>query len=98
MPDPRSVPFTGETLIGYNDGTAIGFDAYGRRPGQPGYNEPHKEGPDEWYTSNKFKGEFARLFGPCRRGRSLDFGRSCPERDSDEYHNYHLSLEKRKRR
>ena len=32
MPDPRSVTFGVETIIGYEDGTATAFDEYGRRP------------------------------------------------------------------
>ena len=97
MPDPRSVTFTKEILFGFKDGTATGFDEYGRRPWEVGYKQP-PEGPDEWYTFHRFQGEFARLFGPYRRGRTLEFGHLGPEKDSDEFHRYHLSLEKPRRR
>jgi hypothetical protein len=32
MPDPRSVTFGGEILVGYKGGGAEAFDEYGRRP------------------------------------------------------------------
>jgi hypothetical protein len=98
MPDPRSVPFHGEIMIGFKDGTSTAYDEYGRRPGQPGYrqNRDSKGKSIEWNTFHRFQGEFARLFGPFRRGRSFAFDRLDPERDDDDYHKYHLSLEKRK--
>lgn len=34
MPDPRAVNFTTEVLFGFKDGSATGFDEYGRRPWQ----------------------------------------------------------------
>jgi hypothetical protein len=98
MPDPRSVRFTREIIMGFKDGTATGFDEYGRRPWEAGYRQPSKESPDEWDTFSRFQGEFARLFGPYRRGRTFQFGRLDAERDSTEFHNYHLSLEKRRRK
>ena len=95
MPDPREVKFTTEVLFGFRDGSATGFDEYGRRPWQRDYKEPPTR--DERYTFDRFQGEFARLFGPYRRGRTFEFGRLSEERDSDEFHKYHLSLEKRRR-
>ena len=97
MPDPRGVTFSQEIVIGHRDGTATAFDAYGRRPGQPGFGRESK-GMDEFDTLHRFKGEFARLHGPCRRGRSFSHARFEPERDDDEYHRYHLSLEAKHRR
>jgi hypothetical protein len=97
MPDPRSVAFKGEMIIGYKDGTATAFDEYGRRPWQPGFKKPSTGSPNEWKTFHQFQGEFARLFGPYRRGRAFQFDRLDPEKDDDEYHKYHLSFEKRKR-
>jgi hypothetical protein len=37
MPDPRSVAYGGETIIGYQDGRATAFDEYGRRPWDPDF-------------------------------------------------------------
>jgi hypothetical protein len=97
MPDPRGITFTQGIMIGHNDGTATAFDAYGRRPGQPGF-ERESKGMDEWNTFHRFQGEFARLYGPSRRGRSFSHARFEPERDDDEYHRYHLSLEAKHRK
>lgn len=93
MPDPRSVTFSGETLISYENGRAEAFDEYGRRPWQQDYGKPAQKSPNEWKTFHRFQGEFARLFGPYRRGRSNQMDRLDNERDSDDYHQYHLSLE-----
>lgn len=96
MPDPRGVVYGGQIMMGHKDGTVSAFDEYGRRPGQTGYVGFSKSGvgPD-WDTFHRFQGEFARLFGPYRRGRSADPIKMDNERDSDEYHAYHLSLEKK---
>lgn len=96
MPDPRAVNFTTEVMFGFKDGSATGFDEFGRRPWQRDYKEAPTR--DERHTFDRFQGEFARLFGPYRRGRTFEFGHLSGERDSDDFHNYHLSLEKRRRR
>jgi len=70
MPDPRSVTFSAEVVIGYKDATADSFDAYGRKPWQSDYDDKEQH-EREWETFLAFQGEFARLFGPDRRGRSL---------------------------
>lgn len=94
MPDPRGVHFDGETMIGYRDGTSTAFDPYGRRPWQPGFGQESKS-MVEFDTLYRFKGEFARLYGPYRRGRSFNPGDLDKERDDDDFHQYHLSLEKK---
>lgn len=94
MPDPRSVTFSSEVIIGYEKGPADFFDAYGRKPWQPDYDD--KASHDrEWETFHAFKGEFARLFGPKRRGRAFEFGKDDEEQDSDDYHKYHLRCEQK---
>jgi Protein of unknown function (DUF4238) len=98
MPDPRSVSFSSELLMGFKDGTATAFDAYGRRPWESDYKQRSADSPDEFYTFEKFKGEFARLFGPYRRGRSFEMGHLCPEKDSDFLHNYHINFGRRRSR
>lgn len=97
MPDPRSVAFTTETIIGYKNGKSDFFDAYGRKPWQTDYDDKAQSNR-EMETSLAFQGEFARLFGPRRRGLSFEFDRLTPELDSDEYHKYHLGLESQNRK
>jgi hypothetical protein len=96
MPDPRDVHFTGEVILGFKDGKSTGFDPYGRRPWEQNFGKEGRE-KREFETLYNFKGEFARLFGPYRRGRSHEFGDLSNERDDDSSHQYHLSLEKQKR-
>ena len=82
MPDPRDVHFTGEIIMGFSDGKTTGFDPYGRRPWERDFGKEGKE-MDEFKTLNRFKDEYARLFGPVRKGRSNVFGRLSSERDDD---------------
>jgi len=96
MPDPRDVQYGGETFIGFKDGRTTAFDPYGRRPWEPGFGRESREKHD-FKTLYRFKGEFARLFGPFRRGRSYEMGGLSPERDEESFHQYHLSLEKKRR-
>lgn len=97
MPDPRSVRYSTEIIIGHSDGTASGYDEYGRRPWQKEYSGKKQRVRDDWYTFHRFQGEFARLFGPHRRGRAFNSMHLDNERDNDNFHQYHLSLEKKKR-
>jgi hypothetical protein len=92
MPDPRSVTFSSEIVFGYDNNRADWFDAYGRKPWQKGYDDKsqHKM---EWETFHAFQGEFARLFGPKRRGLSFEAGRLDNIEDDPDYHAYHLKLE-----
>jgi hypothetical protein len=94
MPDPRTLHHGGEIVMEYADGSTDAFDVYGRKPWEEGY------GSDEMPRGGRsplfrFKGEFARLFGPYRRGRSFEVGRLEDERDSDDVHQHHLGLEQR---
>lgn len=93
MPDPRAITFSGETIIGYKSGPADIYDEYGHRPGQPGYRSEVKS-EREWRTHLAFNGEYARLFGSQRRGRTLQFNQLDKEQDDADYHAYHLKLEK----
>lgn len=95
MPDPRSVGFGGEIILGYNNQKSDVFDEYGRRPGQPGFKDENRRSK-EWDTHLAFKGEFARVFGPKRRGMGYEFGKNRGDTDSADYHKYHLSLERLK--
>lgn len=97
MPDPRAVNLGGEIFWGNRDGTGGAMDEYGRRPWEKDYGKEGKtlEEADSLY---RFKGEFARRYGPYRRGRTFEVMRLDNERDDDEFHKYHLSLEKKKKR
>lgn len=95
MPDPRSASYGGATIIGYQDGTATAFDEYGRRPWDPDFKGQEGGVDEDWNTFHCFQGEFARLFGPFRRGRAFNFDRLDNERDDDDYHKYHLGLERK---
>jgi hypothetical protein len=97
MPDPRSLSFSAEILIGFKDKRATAYDAYGRRPWQKDYDDKNQR-ECEWETFHAFQGEFARMFGPQRRGRSFDHGQLSPEEDDPEYHAYHLKLEQQNRK
>jgi len=92
MPDPRSVSFTSGIVIGYDDKRSDAYDAYGRKPWQRGYKNKD-EHDKEWETFQAFNGEFARVFGPRRRGISFEFGRLDNVEDSAEVHSSHLRLE-----
>lgn len=98
MPDPRSCNYGGQMVFGFKNGKSDAFDEYGRKPWQKDYRGSERSSPDhDWFTHLKFQGEFARLFGPYRRGRAFSIGKFDSEKDSDDFHNYHLSLEKKKR-
>jgi hypothetical protein len=67
-----------------------------RLPPPPGYKQRQANAPDEFYTFEKFRSEFARLFGQYRRGRSFHMWHLDPEKDSDYLHSYYLNFGKRK--
>lgn len=94
MPDPRSVSFSGEVVIGFKGGRTEFFDPYGRKPSHQDYDSKVQH-DKEWETFHAFQGEFARLFGPRRRGLSYDFGRLDGLVDSEDLHKYHLRLEQK---
>lgn len=96
MPDPRDLHLGGKTIIGYEGGGGAAFDEYGRRPWQADYDRSDQGGVEE-RTLYGFQGEFARLFGPKRRGWSQALGGRTKEVDSDDFHQYHLDLEKKYR-
>jgi hypothetical protein len=97
MPDPRALVPGGDITIGYRDGTSRSFDPYGHRPWQPGFGQESSR-EKESGSLFRFQGEFARLYGPCRRGRSFAFDRLDNERDDDDFHQYHLRLDKQGKR
>ena len=94
MPDPRSIPFSSEIIIGYDDKRADAFDEYGRKPWHDEYMDKERFNY-EWETFHAFQGEYARLFGPKRRGLAFEFGRLGNDIDSDDVHSCHLNMEQR---
>lgn len=78
--------------MGFKDGSTTRFDEYGRRPWEEDYGKGSNSS-NEAISLERFKGEFARLYGPYRRGRALTTSRLDDERDSEELHRYYLSLE-----
>ena len=104
MPDPRSMTFTSEIYIGYKNRPPDAYDSYGRKPSDHRFNDKAQK-DQEWETFHAFQGEYARLFGPKRRGITYEFGGEVLEEkvDSEDFHAYHLSCEqqfkkKKKRR
>lgn len=94
MPDPRSVVSGGDVMIGYQGGGGTAFDSYGRRPWEADYGIESKA-DNEFRSLHRFQGEFARLYGPVRRGRSFTFTKLDDEQDDEEFHKYHLGLERK---
>lgn len=91
MPEPRCVSRSNGILLGFKGGGATAFDEYGRRPWDPDYTHPDAE--TDWSTFDRFQGEFARLFGPKRRGRSYSLGQLDSEFDGVELHQAYLRQE-----
>lgn len=93
MPDPRALHMGGTVYGLYDDGRSFASDEYGRKPGEDGWGGGHGTTADESVALDRFKGEFARLVGPYRRGRVTEGPDLEPEFDSDDFHRYHLGLE-----
>ena len=91
MPDPRCVSRSSGILLRFKGGGSTGFDAYGHRPWDPEYIGTDDK--TDWGTFNRFQGEYARLFGPKRRGRTYEFGQLSSEVDEDWFHQIHLQQE-----
>jgi hypothetical protein len=98
MPDPRSVRYGGMIIMGFKDGTSAAYDEYGRKPWEDGYRSGSQGVDRDWHTFRRFQGEFARLFGPSRRGRAFEAFCLDDERDNEDVHKDYLSLEKGRRR
>lgn len=90
MPDPRPLIHGEDYTVGYADGSTASMDGQGRLPGQPEFGRESRS-RDEMRALAKFKAEFARLYGPRRRGRSLAGAQLDPECDDEATHERHLS-------
>lgn len=93
MPDPRSVQFTTDMLVGFSGRHAISFDEYGRIPFNKDDQNIKNERSVEWETFQAFQGQFAHMFGPRRRGLTCHYATTHGTYDdSPEFHAYHLTL------
>jgi len=92
MPDPRGVQMISEFMMGFDGGRVLAVDDYGLQPGQKDYKDRERFS-HEMLTSQAFKGEYARMFGPKRRGLTFNNVKIDNEIDSEEMHQYHLNLE-----
>ncbi|MCP2022244.1 DUF4238 domain-containing protein [Pseudomonas laurylsulfatiphila] len=95
MPDPRSASYSTEMMFGFEDGSSLALDEYGRKPSQLGYSGSKNSSRPDWESFHAFQGEYARLFGPVRRGRSFNYSRLSIAEDSDDFHAYHLKQEQK---
>lgn len=91
MPDPRALNVGVKAFVGYADGRTAAFDEQGRHPWDKDYDSGDTD--ESRGALYRFQGEFARRYGPRRRGRVWDVGRIEPEIDNDDFHEYHLRLE-----
>ena len=91
MPDPRSIHMGGTAYLGYDSGRTDAFDEYGRKPWESDFGAG--AGSEESAALDRFKGEFSRLFGRRRRGRTWEFGSLQAEDVGQEEHRFNLSLE-----
>lgn len=89
MPDPRPIHGGGTIFWGGGPGPGGAMDAYGRSPGDPDFEKEDREA-NEFETLQRFKGEFASLFGPRRRGRTFGAMSLDKEEDSATLHESHL--------
>lgn len=94
MPDPRLLS-TGGTVYAMGRYGGFAADEYGRGPTHPDFESSESER----VALYRFQGEFARLHGRKRRGRTrlTATGLSLAE-DTDELHSYYLGQEERYKR
>ena len=92
MPDPRSMSFHAESIVGYESGAVEGFDAYGRQ----NWSDPALKviAKREMNSFLGAQGLTAKKHGPRRRGRTYSMGGLGPEFDSEEMHRIYLSYYK----
>lgn len=87
MPDPRSAHYGGTTTMMFENGKSLAVDEYGRHPWEPGYSGDRRTPGPDWNSYHRFQGEFSRLFGARRRGRSFRGAKLDEPALSEEYFN-----------
>lgn len=88
MPDPRHIYGGGEIFVGYDDGRSDGWSEYGHKPWQKGYKDEARQSR-EWDAMERFKAEWASIYGPEYRGVTNQFTsteRPVRTHMGDEYH------------
>jgi hypothetical protein len=90
MPDPRAVSLGGTIVWGGPRGGGA-MDEYGRRPWDKDYDRSGRT-LEEARTLYRFQSEFARKFGPYRRGRTVELGQFDGEKDTEGMHQFFLSV------
>ncbi|MDR1970169.1 MAG: DUF4238 domain-containing protein, partial [Candidatus Nomurabacteria bacterium] len=94
MPDPRSMSYTTGFFAGWDDGRRVALDEYGRTHISPDYDKREHGG---FAAFQRIQGDFAKIFGPKRRGRACSFpGDLDPEKDSDDMHESRLKSASKK--
>lgn len=73
MPDPRHIYGGGTTFVGFEGGGSDGWDVYGHKPWQDGYEDKKLE-EHQRRTLQKFKAEWAAEHGPDYRGVEIEYG------------------------
>lgn len=66
LPNLYKVPFHGEIMVGYQDGSVWAMDEYGRNPGNPNFKDP-KLHEEEWIRHQMAEREWAKK----RAGKSV---------------------------
>ncbi len=66
LPHLYKVPFHGEIMVGYQDGSVWAMDEYGRNPGNPNFKDP-KLHEEEWIRHQMAEREWAKK----REGKSV---------------------------
>jgi hypothetical protein len=77
-------------MWGTKSGKTGAHDEYGRKPWDRDFEKESKSHAES-RSLNRFQGEFAKKFGPYRRGRCIEVGRFDEEKDSDNMHAHHLA-------
>jgi len=91
MPDPRAISLGGTVMWGGGKSGPGAMDEYGRRPWEENYEKEARSLEEAKYLY-RFQSEFAKRFGPYRRGRIAEMGEYDSEKDTDSMHEYYLSL------
>ncbi|KTC89117.1 DUF4238 domain-containing protein [Legionella drozanskii] len=92
MPDPRSSLISSGPLISYFDGRIDAYDIYGRKPHDQRY-EDQKLKKKESEAFKAFRGDYARKFGPRRRGLT-GVGAELGYTDDPESHTRNIKIPK----
>lgn len=83
MPNPWRVPFGGETIWGYQDGSSWSVDAYGRNRYDPNYDD-QRQRDREWISAQLAKYEWVKRRGYAPRSKTLDFGDEIHDKMIDD--------------